>query len=290
MGMPGLSAAGQGSPEQCSNSCRDLVFRVCPLYDGLSWRSGPYKSTTGLYVGPKEFVFSVAGRLAGLLDLEGAPAMAQVRVGSTDPRLLKRVAALWDNPAWGEFFERYDPLVRAWCSTYGLDAASVDELCQRVWVELARRMPSYQYDPGGSFRGWLRRLCRHRAIDLHRDRRDRSSLALVDSDLLDERCIAGEDIDGEPADDGIAPERLVLLQQAQESQEEVRRQVKPVRWEVFWRVVIEGDSMSETAAALGLKYSTVYAAVNHVAKLLREEGQRRSARLGLAVPPDAQKG
>ena len=38
--------------------------------------------------------------------------MIQVRMGSTDPKLLKRVAALWDNPAWGEFFERYDPLVR----------------------------------------------------------------------------------------------------------------------------------------------------------------------------------
>ena len=92
--------------------------------------------------------------------------MAASSVGSTDPELLKRVAALWDNPAWGEFFERYDPFVRDRCSVYGLDSASVDELCQRVWVELARRMPSYQYDPGGSFRGWLRRLCHHRAIDL----------------------------------------------------------------------------------------------------------------------------
>ena len=216
--------------------------------------------------------------------------MARVMVGSTDPLLLKRVAALWDNPAWGEFFERYAPLVRAWCSAYCLDAAAVDELCQRVWVELARRMPSYQYDPGGSFRGWLRRLCRHRAIDLYRERRDRSFLALTDDDLIDERRMAAEHLDGEPADDGIAPERLVLLQQAQEAQEEVRRQVKPVRWEIFWRVVIEGESMSDTAAALGLKYSTVYAAVNHVARLLREQGRRRTARLGLAVPPDAQKG
>ena len=46
--------------------------------------------------------------------------------------------------------------------------------------------------------------------------------------------------------------------------------------------MIEGESMSETAAALGLKYATVYAAANHVAQLLREEGRRRSARLGLA--------
>ncbi len=77
--------------------------------------------------------------------------MAAVNAGSTNPELLKRVAAaLWDNPAWREFFVLYDPLVRGWCSGYGLDDASSDELCQRVWVELARRMPTDQYDPGGS--------------------------------------------------------------------------------------------------------------------------------------------
>jgi RNA polymerase sigma-70 factor (ECF subfamily) len=207
--------------------------------------------------------------------------MVQGNDGSTDPMLLKRVAALWDNPAWSEFFRRYDPLVAAWLSDYGLDPASSDELSQRVWVELARRMPSYQYDPGRSFRGWLRRLCHYRAIDLYRERRDRSFLALADVDRIDERSIVGESIDGEPADGGVTPERLDMLKQASEAQEEVRRKVKPVRWEIFWRVMIEGASMSETAAALGLKYSTVYAATNHVAKMLREEGRRRSGRLGL---------
>jgi RNA polymerase sigma-70 factor (ECF subfamily) len=188
---------------------------------------------------------------------------------------------LWDNPAWSEFFHRYDPLVRGWCSAYGLDAASVDEVCQRVWIELARRMPSYQYDPDGSFRGWLRRLCRHRAIDLYRERRDHPCHALGDEDLIDERWMAGERCDGEPADDEDAPERRFQFREAQEVQEEVRCKVKPVRWEIFWRVVIDGESMSETAADLGLKYATVYAAANHVARLLRQEGRRRSACLGL---------
>jgi len=170
--------------------------------------------TPGLDAGPREFIFIVAGRLAGLLDHDGTPAMVQGKVGSTDPNLLKRVAALWDNRARGEFFQRYDPLVRGWCSAYGLDAASADELCQRVWVELARRMPSYQYDPGGSFRGWLRRLCRHRAIDLYHERRDRSFQALGDDDVIDERWMAGENIDGDPADGEIAPETLLLRKEA----------------------------------------------------------------------------
>src|SRR4051794_31702029 len=103
---------------------------------------------------------------------------------ATDPKLLEKLAALRDDAAWGEFFRRYDPLVRRWCSAYGLDEPTVDELRQRIWVELVRRMPSYQYDPGGSFRGWLRRLCHHRAVDLHRERPDRPALALGD-DMID---------------------------------------------------------------------------------------------------------
>src|SRR5262249_55414676 len=68
-------------------------------------------------------------------------AMAAGGVGSTNPELLRRGAALTDNAAWSEVFAHYAPFVRARCSVYGLDSALVDEVCQRVWVELARRMP-----------------------------------------------------------------------------------------------------------------------------------------------------
>jgi RNA polymerase sigma-70 factor (ECF subfamily) len=191
---------------------------------------------------------------------------------------------LWDNPAWREFFALYDPLVRAYCSVYRLDSASLDELCQRVWVDLARRMPSYQYDPGGSFRGWLRRLCHHRAIDFYRERRDHLAWPLGDPDQIEDQRAIGGRVDREGGDEEPAPDRLLLLREAKQAQEEVRRKVKPMRWEVFWRVVIEGESMSAAASALGLKYSTAYASVNHVSDLLRAEGERRGARFGLNNP------
>jgi RNA polymerase sigma factor (sigma-70 family) len=206
--------------------------------------------------------------------------MTATGVGTTNPDLLRRVGALWDDPAWREFFSRYAPFVGARCSVYGLDSAAVDELCQRVWVELARRMPSFQYDPGRSFRGWLRRLCHHRAIDLLRERRDHGLEVLDDEELIDGRWL-DEDNDADPEAVDVASGRLRLLREALLVQEEVRRRVKPARWEAFWRVVIEGQSVGEAAAAFGMKYATVYAGVNHVAELLRSEGRRRKARLGL---------
>ena len=88
--------------------------------------------------------------------------MSPDRVSSTSPELLRQIVLLSANSAWNEFFHRYEGFIRAHFSIYGLDPDTRDELCQRVWVELVRRMPAYQYDPGRSFRGWLRRLCRHR--------------------------------------------------------------------------------------------------------------------------------
>ncbi len=212
--------------------------------------------------------------------------MATASMGSTDPGLLRRLAAFRNDPAWWEFFARYEPFVRARCSVYGLDPASVDELCQRVWVEMARRMPSYQYDPGGSFRGWLRRLCHHRAIDLLRERKDPGFALLGGEEPIDRRA-PDEARDREGDDDEAGSRRLLLLSEAMAVQEEVRRQVKPVRWEAFWRVVIEGQTVGEAAADLGLKYATVYAGANAVADRLRAEGRRRRAGLGLddSMPP-----
>ena len=233
-------------------------------------------NTAGLDADPKN-PWLVAGRIFGLNRHEGTVAMAQIKIGSTDPRLLKRVAELSDNPAWVVFYRRYDPIVKAWCSSYRLDSESVDELRQRIWVELARRMPSYQYDPGGSFRGWLRRLCHHRAIDLYRERDSGLFESLSDEHLATERDTPLSSVEGEVPDDQAAMGKLALLREAREVQEHVRRKVKPVRWQVFWRVVIEGEPLPDTAASLGLKYATAYAAARHVASLLRAEGRQRRA-------------
>src|SRR5262245_38483818 len=80
------------------------------------------------------------------------------------------------------FLGRYDPLLRQWCREYGLDEDAVDEVCQRIWIELADRMRAFQYDPKGTFRGWLRRVCESRVIDFLRKRSADCLLSLDDRD------------------------------------------------------------------------------------------------------------
>jgi DNA-directed RNA polymerase specialized sigma24 family protein len=85
--------------------------------------------------------------------------------GTTNPALLNRLCDWRDHEAWVDFVTRYDPVIRICCRGYRLDAGTTEEACQRVWIDLASRMRTLRYDPGRTFRGWLRRLCQFRAID-----------------------------------------------------------------------------------------------------------------------------
>jgi RNA polymerase sigma-70 factor (ECF subfamily) len=203
--------------------------------------------------------------------------MHRLDADTTSPTLLSRLGNWQDREAWVDFVARYDRVIRSSCRRFRLDADLTDELCQRVWIDLARRMRTFQYDPGKTFRGWLRRLCRSRAIDLLRNEksraRERGSWDLVatidraDEDLEDERDT----------------ERPALLAWAQDVQDAVRRRVDERTWRVFWDVAIQGRSIRETSQAVGMSYAAAFAARKRVGRLLREEGQRvlaaRSERL-----------
>src|SRR6476661_483382 len=106
--------------------------------------------------------------------------MVRYDAGTTNPALLNRLCDWRDHEAWVDFVTRYDPVVRLTCGQYRLDAENVEELSQRVWIDLARRMRTFRYDPGKTFRGWLRRLCQSRAIDLMRKKKADDVLFLED--------------------------------------------------------------------------------------------------------------
>jgi RNA polymerase sigma-70 factor (ECF subfamily) len=194
--------------------------------------------------------------------------------GTTNPTLLNRLGDWLDREAWVEFVTRYDPVIRSSCRRYRLEAESTEEVCQRVWIDLARRLPTYRYDPGKTFRGWLRRLCQSRAIDVLR-MKNANAIASLDETVagsLSEDASIAIDIE-----ERAAPERAVLLRQAEEVQETVRRRVSERTWQVFWSIAVEGRSVRETAQAACISYYAAFAAQKRVGLMLREEGQRLQA-------------
>ena len=199
--------------------------------------------------------------------------------GTTSPTLLDRVRDGRDHPAWGEFFRRYDPLLRQWCRYYRLDDESADELCQRTWQRLWPRMRTFQYDPSLRFRSWLRRFFDSRAMDMLKER---NATTLVSLEALNDAgsCLlvsSLEDIpieDAEPGDEDRS-RRLLLLTEGEKVQEHIKARVDPATWHAFWMTKVEGRPFAEVAGLLGKSYAAVYYGSLRVLKMLRREGERR---------------
>lgn len=201
---------------------------------------------------------------------------------STSSTLLREVADWGNHQAWVRFRDAYDPRLRRWCRGYGLDGEAVDEVCRRIWWELALRMQAFEYDPSGSFRGWLGQLCKSRVINYLRERRDRRHLSLDGHEA--ESTTAGRSVDGFPChpfdnseQDGVDdPVRRRFLDACEQVQSAVRARVKPHNWDAFWLVAVYDWNVAQTAEALSISRISVYAAKKRVERMLREEGRRLS--------------
>ena len=79
------------------------------------------------------------------------------------------------------------------------------EVCQRVWIALAKRLVTFRYDPSNGFRRWLRRLCPSRALDLIRERK----AGPIAGPLDDEPILEARRRD--PDEDSAGSERPLLL-------------------------------------------------------------------------------
>jgi RNA polymerase sigma-70 factor (ECF subfamily) len=190
---------------------------------------------------------------------------------------LNEVADWQNQAAWRAFQSRYDPLLARWCRSYGLDDDSSAEIRQRIWIEVAERMRTFQYDPTQTFRGWLRRVCRSRVIDFLRQRERYPVLPLNIEECRDDAVAPGTRAANklsEAGDDDLA--RDFLRDESERVQRVVRNKVKPESWDAFWLVAVCDWTVERTALSLGMTHTAVYAARERVARMLREHGTRIS--------------
>ena len=195
--------------------------------------------------------------------------MLQTHDDPTSSSLLARVRSLSNQPAWAEFVRYYDPRLRRWCRRFALDGDLADELCHRIWIALMRIMPTFRYDTTGSFRGWLWRLLRWRAINLIEERK-RELARLIDATAFDDRHGLEDDLDDEPDE-----RMLALLREGEDIHRKVKGRVKPNRWEAYWRIIVQRDDIKETAALLGMTYAAAYRAAHYVDGMVQAEVRRR---------------
>jgi RNA polymerase sigma-70 factor (ECF subfamily) len=194
-------------------------------------------------------------------------AMAAHQDSKTSFTLLQRLALVpMDQEAWGRFVDRYAPKIIKWCRAWGLQKADVEDVSQSVLMELASRLRRFQYDPGRSFRGFLKKVVRDALIDSH------SARVLVGVGGTDHLGLLGN---VQASDDLVRRlENEFDLELFDEAKRQVRQRVQPRTWEAFFLTTIEGRPSQEVAGLLEMRVGSVYQDKYAVTAMLQEEVRR----------------
>jgi RNA polymerase sigma-70 factor (ECF subfamily) len=190
--------------------------------------------------------------------------MGNISGFETNPTLLLRLRRSPADPeAWQQFVERYGELIFGWCCRWGLQVADAEDVTQTILLKMMRALPSFDYDSGQSFRGWLKTLTHHAWYDL----------------ITVRRAVAtgGGELDGAL---GTVPARDDLISQmesaydrelAEAALDRVRIRVHPATWEAFSLTALNNVTAAKAAEQLGLSVVSVYKARSNVLKLLQQE-------------------
>ncbi|MGE0608175.1 MAG: RNA polymerase sigma factor [Pirellulales bacterium] len=179
---------------------------------------------------------------------------------STSPTLLRRVRDKADNDAWERFVQLYTPLLVLWSRRAGLSESDTSDLVQEVLTLLLRKLPDFQYDGQGTFRGWLRTVTLNKWRELQRKRKE-SPLGHEDNrleELSDDSSVGFWERDYQQFLVGRA---LELMQS----------HFEPATWRACLLTISEGRPTAEVATELGISEASVYQARSRVLRRLREE-------------------
>jgi RNA polymerase sigma-70 factor, ECF subfamily len=178
----------------------------------------------------------------------------------TPASLLERLRRPADAEAWARFVHLYTPLLASWAARAGLPDHDAAELIQDVFVLLLEKLPKFTYDPGKSFRAWLRTV----ALNKWRERFRRAALPIKGGDeaLAGVACPDGAEAFWEAEYRRHLVGRALRLMQAQ---------FAPATWRACWENVVHGKPAAEVAGELGMTPGAVRVARFRVLTRLRQE-------------------
>jgi RNA polymerase sigma-70 factor (ECF subfamily) len=179
-------------------------------------------------------------------------------VFTTSVSLLERLGQAGDGGAWENFVRLYTPLLFCWARRLGLNDHDGADLVQDVLIVLVRKLPEFRYDPGRSFRGWMRTVL----LNKWRDRHGRAP-APGSLDRGQEPAVPDgvEVLEEEEYRRFLAGRALRLMQ----------TDFEPATWQACWQTAVCGRPAAEVAAELGLTVNAVYLARSRVLTRLRRE-------------------
>jgi len=191
--------------------------------------------------------------------------MPSDKKADTSLTLLERLQNNPDDPqAWSLFVERYQPRIRRWCVTWGLQDCDADDVSQDVLIKLFGALRKFRYDPERSFRAWLKTVTQHAWFDFLAARRKDPSQTRARMDRIVDSAEAQSDLERQ-IEDAFEHELLEVATR------HVKKRVKPATWEAFHLTVIEGSTGAAAALRLQIPVAHIFVAKRRVQRMLQEE-------------------
>ena len=181
---------------------------------------------------------------------------------STRSSVLRAVADTENEAAWNRFFDLYAGFVYSIARSKGLKPEDADDIVQIVFSDLARTMPTFNYDrEKGRFRSYLSGLVHWRVMDrLRSGKRD----AELKADFLEEVKSAAAD-----GDDAFA-EREWQAAAMEEALRRMRPDVSPEHYAAFIASAVEGQDTETVMRLYGLSRDNLYQIRTRLTARLRE--------------------
>lgn len=180
---------------------------------------------------------------------------------TTRSSVLRTVANTENEAAWQRFFDLYAGFIFSIARSKGLKPEDADDIVQIVFTDLARNLPSFQYDRSkGKFRSYLAGLVHWRVIDrLKAVRRD----ADLKADFMEEVKAIG------PGDDEFADRewKAVAMDNALRR---IKSSVRPDHYAAFVASTVEGQDTETVMKLYNLSRDNLYQIRKRLSERLRK--------------------
>jgi RNA polymerase sigma factor (sigma-70 family) len=184
---------------------------------------------------------------------------------TTRASLLVRVRNFQDKQSWDEFVELYGPLILRYLRKTGVLEQDAVDLVQDVFGILVRHIVDFRYDSTRSFRAWLRTIANHRAFRFFSQRGRWPRTPANEAQMVA--------FDGATAVDAEQDELIEAEWRKRRLEMAIKRlqpELSETAWQVFQRLIVEGESAGELAREFGMKVGALYTMKSRILRRLQE--------------------
>ena len=182
----------------------------------------------------------------------------------TDQQLLRDIKEKEpNNQAWNKFYEKYKRFIYNIAIRYNVQAADRDAIVNGILGELWNSKDRFEYDPNGTFRGWLYTMVKNYILRQRRSKIVQNTTTFDPTNPIEN----GED----PGFEKIIEEEFEKFA-LEEALNTLQKMIDVKSYQIFHAVTLGGKKPSDVAKEFGINTDNVYLIKHKCVKILSGMG------------------